>query len=154
MFGLLGILKNPLDNIKQIAILVFVVALGTYCVTLWVKNSDLVDKVAKDAGTITAYDVANKAFVVQLAAERAEKQRVDDLLREAQKAALEVKPIYIEIAKNVETYRKDPTIVKFVLPPAWVSIHNKAATNPYTNSTNISAGGSGSSASGSGVHAN
>lgn len=150
MFGLLGILKNPLGNIKQIAILVFVGALAAYCVTLWVKNNGLVEKAATDAVIISTYTAANEAMATKIESDRVELERVDGLLRKAQSEKDNAEPIYRERIVYVKAYRDNPNIAKCNLAPEWVSAHNQAATNPYVPANNPSTGGIGSNTAGSG----
>jgi hypothetical protein len=139
MLGLLGILKNPLDNIKTIAFALFIGAALTYAGVLWVKNDSLTKDLAQKAIDLSEYKVANYALAKQLSDKEKERKRLDDLLGQASADQKAATPIFIERKVYVETYRNDPTVTHCDLDDKWVSAANAAVANPYRMSSSSSA---------------
>lgn len=120
-----------LSMIKGSVSPLIIVAVLTFCCTLWVRNSELTTANAKAVSDNAAFVAANDVLSTQLTKERLEHKWVNNVVSIANAETAAIEPIYRERVVYVEKYRSNASIAKCTLAPEWVSAHDAAATNPY-----------------------
>lgn len=130
--GWLSLIKGSVGPLVIVAVL-------TFCCTLWVRNSELTTANAKAVSDNAAFVVANDALSTQLTKERLERKWVNNVVLAANAETVAIEPIYRERVVYVEKYRSNVNITKCILASEWVSAHDAAATNPYRMSETRSA---------------